>query len=70
MTICHSAIEVCKNAEAVVIATEWKEFLEIEWEEVYKGMNKPVFVFDGRLLVDAEKLTKIWFKVCFISPFF
>jgi hypothetical protein len=66
VTICHSAIEACKNAEAVVIATEWKEFLEIDWEEVYKGMNKPAFVFDGRLLVDAEKLTKIGFKVGFI----
>ena len=69
MTICRSAIEACKNAEAVVIATEWKEFLEIDWEEVYKGMNKPAFVFDGRLLVDAEKLTKIGFKVCFIFAF-
>jgi UDPglucose 6-dehydrogenase len=70
VTICHSAIEACKNAEAVVIATEWKEFLEIDWEEVYKGMNKPAFVFDGRLLVDAEKLTKIGFKVGFIMAFF
>jgi hypothetical protein len=26
-------------------------------------MNKPAFIFDGRLLVDAEKLTKIGFKV-------
>jgi len=69
VTICHSAIEACKNAEAVVIATEWKEFLEIEWEEVYKGMNKPAFVFDGRLLVDAEKLMKIGFKVRFILAF-
>ena len=69
VTICRSAIEACKNAEAVVIATEWKEFLEIDWEEVYKGMNKPAFVFDGRLLVDAEKLTKIGFKVCFIVGF-
>ncbi|EDR10616.1 UDP-glucose/GDP-mannose dehydrogenase [Laccaria bicolor S238N-H82] len=67
VTICHSAIEACKNAEAVVIATEWKEFLEIDWEEVYKGMNKPAFVFDGRLLVDAEKLTKIGFKVTTIG---
>jgi hypothetical protein len=26
-------------------------------------MCKPAFVFDGRLLVDADKLTKIGFKV-------
>ena len=40
VTISHSAIEACKNAEAVVIATEWKDLLENDWEEVYKGMNK------------------------------
>lgn len=63
VTICTSALEACKDAEAVVIATEWKEFREIDWEAVYKGMNKPAFVFDGRLLVDADKLSKIGFKV-------
>lgn len=60
-------MEACKNAEAVVIATEWKEFLEIDWAEVYKGMNKPAFVFDGRLLVDAQKLREIGFKVVTIG---
>lgn len=63
VTICSSAIEACELTEAVVIATEWKEFKEIDWEKVYAGMNKPAFVFDGRLLVDSEKLTKIGFKV-------
>jgi UDPglucose 6-dehydrogenase len=63
ITISASALDACKNAEAVVIATEWKEFREIDWESVYKGMNKPAFVFDGRLIIDAEKLRKIGFTV-------
>ncbi|KAF9484107.1 UDP-glucose/GDP-mannose dehydrogenase [Pholiota conissans] len=67
VTISHSALEACKDAEAVVIATEWKEFKEIDWEAVYAGMNKPAFVFDGRLLVDADKLRKIGFKVTVIG---
>jgi len=67
VTVCTSAMDACRNAEAVVIATEWKEFLEIDWAEVYKGMNKPAFVFDGRLLVDAEKLREIGFKVVTIG---
>ncbi|KZT22934.1 nucleotide sugar dehydrogenase [Neolentinus lepideus HHB14362 ss-1] len=62
-----SALEACKNAEAVVIATEWKEFKEIDWETVYAGMNKPAFVFDGRMIVDAEKLRDIGFKVTVIG---
>jgi UDPglucose 6-dehydrogenase len=60
-------MEACRDAEAVVIATEWKEFLDIDWEEVYKTMNKPAFVFDGRLLVDAAKLREIGFKVVTIG---
>ena len=67
VTICGSALEACRGAEAVVIATEWKEFKTIDWQSVYNGMNKPAFVFDGRLLVDADALKKIGFKVGVIS---
>ncbi|KAG1773626.1 UDP-glucose/GDP-mannose dehydrogenase family, NAD binding domain-containing protein [Suillus placidus] len=65
--ICPSALEACKNAEAVIIATEWAEFKTIDWQAVYAGMNKPAFVFDGRLLVDANKLRSIGFKVTVIG---
>jgi UDPglucose 6-dehydrogenase len=34
---------------------------------VYDSMNKPAFVFDGRLLVDADKLRKIGFNVTVIG---
>ena len=46
-----------------MIATEWKEFKEIDWQTVYDNMTKPAFVFDGRLILDAEKLRKIGFRV-------
>ncbi|TFK75602.1 nucleotide sugar dehydrogenase [Pluteus cervinus] len=67
VTICASAIEACKNAEAVVIATEWKEFCDIDWESVYAHMKKPAFIFDGRIIVDADRLRKIGFKVTVIG---
>ncbi|KAI0088321.1 UDP-glucose dehydrogenase [Irpex rosettiformis] len=63
VTLAPSALEACKNKEAVVIATEWKEFKEIDWQVVYDNMTKPAFVFDGRLILDAEKLRKIGFRV-------
>ena len=63
VTICHSAMEACKDAEAIVIATEWKEFKEIDWQVVYDQMTKPAFVFDGRMILDAEKLKNIVFTV-------
>jgi len=67
VTISKSAIDACRNAEAIVIATEWKEFKEIDWQAIYVQMNKPAFLFDGRLLVDAEKLREIGFKVVSIG---
>lgn len=61
--IFNSALEACKHTEAVVIATEWREFRDIDWNEVYDNMKKPAFVFDGRILLDADKLQSIGFKV-------
>ena len=63
VTVSKTALEACYKAEAIVIATEWKEFKEIDWRTVYSNMNKPAFLFDGRLLLDAEKLREIGFKV-------
>ena len=70
VTIVHSALEACKQKEAIVIATEWKEFKEIDWQAVYDQMSKPAFVFDGRMILDAAKLKQIGFTVsnCFSSP--
>jgi UDPglucose 6-dehydrogenase len=67
VTITPSAIDACTGAEAIVIATEWKEFREIDWQRVYDQMKKPAFVFDGRLLVDRAALAKIGFKVTVIG---
>jgi UDP-glucose 6-dehydrogenase len=61
--IFNSALEACKDVEAVVIATEWGKFRDIDWDEVYRNMKKPAFIFDGRILLDANKLRNIGFKV-------
>jgi len=70
VSICNSAMEACKDTEAVVIATDWNEFKDIDWKPVYDRMKKPAFIFDGRLLLDADKLRKIGFNVCSLSFFF
>jgi len=67
VSIASSAVEACNKAEAVIIATEWKEFREIDWKDIYTRMSKPAFLFDGRLLIDAEKCREIGFKVSSIG---
>lgn len=65
VTVCSSALEACKDAEAVVVLSPWREFGcdHLDWAHIYQNMSKPAFVFDGRAMLDAEKLKKIGFKV-------
>lgn len=55
--------EACKDAHAIAVLTEWDEFKGYDWQRIYDNMKKPAFVFDGRNVLDADKLTAIGFKV-------
>ena len=67
MTIYNDALSACIKTEAIVVATEWKEFRDIDWQAVYDSMDKPAFLFDGRMLLDAKKLREIGFHVTVIG---
>jgi UDPglucose 6-dehydrogenase len=57
------AYEACKDAHAIAVLTEWDEFKTLDWERIYRDMKKPAFVFDGRLILDRQKLSEIGFNV-------
>ena len=57
----ESPYNASKNSHAIAILTEWDEFREYDWEKIYKSMNKPAFIFDGRNILDKTKLEKIGF---------
>ncbi|XP_015921206.1 UDP-glucose 6-dehydrogenase [Parasteatoda tepidariorum] len=52
-----------KNTHAIVICTEWDEFLNLDYKQIYDNMYKPAFVFDGRKMLPTETLQKIGFHV-------
>ncbi len=52
-----------KETHAIAVLTEWDEFKTYNWEKVYASMLKPAFVFDGRNILDSEKLGSIGFEV-------
>ncbi|MFD2725967.1 nucleotide sugar dehydrogenase [Hyunsoonleella rubra] len=54
--------EAMKGAHAIAIMTEWDEFKDYDWQRIYDNMKKPAFVFDGRSLLDKEKMNKIGFE--------
>ncbi|CAJ0909088.1 4829_t:CDS:2 [Entrophospora sp. SA101] len=63
ITISKTAYEASEDADAIVITTEWDEFKTLDYKRIYSKMHKPAFIFDGRLILDAEKLNSIGFKV-------
>lgn len=61
VTVSRNPIEITQNAHAIAILTEWDEFKDLPWKDIFDSMLKPAFVFDGRRILDKEKLTKIGF---------
>jgi UDPglucose 6-dehydrogenase len=55
--------KAAEGAHAIAILTEWKEFRDFDYEKLYASMEKPAFIFDGRNLLDHQKLFKIGFNV-------
>ena len=62
LKVVNDPYEACKDAHAIAVLTEWDEFIDYDWEKIYKNMNKPAFVFDGRMILDGDKLKDIGFK--------
>ena len=50
-----------KGAHAIAVLTEWDEFKGYDWQRIYKSMQKPAFIFDGRNVLDREALETIGF---------
>ena len=63
MTICKDPYEAAKDSHALVVCTEWDEFVSLDYERIYSIMEKPAFIFDGRLILKHEELKKIGFQV-------
>ena len=52
--------EAVNDAEALLIATEWKEFANQDFEDIKKRMHTPL-VFDGRNLFNPETMRDLGF---------
>lgn len=52
-----------KDADAIVVMTDWKEFATLDWAKIYKAMRKPALVFDSRNCLDAKALKELGFNV-------
>lgn len=56
-----SKYEALKEADAMILATEWKEFKAPDFIEMKKLLKQPV-IFDGRNQYDAERMDELGFE--------
>ena len=56
-----SALEAIEGAEALIIATEWSEFANVDLAVLKEKMTTPI-VFDGRNLFDPKTMAQLGFR--------
>ncbi len=56
-----SKYDALKDADAVILVTEWQEFRSPDFDEIKKLLKTPIF-FDGRNQFSKEKMQKMGFE--------
>lgn len=51
------------GAHAIAVLTEWRQYRELDYARVLAAMEKPAFVFDGRNILDHQRLFGMGFNV-------
>lgn len=58
--LCEDAYEVAEDSDALILATEWNEFKNLDLERIKRVMKQPVIV-DGRNLYDPATMRQMGF---------
>jgi UDPglucose 6-dehydrogenase len=53
--------ETAKDAEALIVATEWEEFKILDWERIRDAMARPL-IFDARNLLKPAQMKALGFE--------
>lgn len=69
ITYAKSAYQALKDADSILLVTEWNEFKRPDFEKVKSLLKNPV-IFDGRNQYDGKKLTELGFKYICIGKNF
>ncbi len=63
---CETPENVAEEADAVVLVTEWPQYLEMDWSRLASLMRTPL-VMDGRNVLDSGKLLRAGFRYLAIA---
>ncbi len=60
LTYCKNPYETCKNAELLLILTEWEEFKNLDLLKVKKLLQKP-YLIDARNIYEPKRMKELGF---------
>jgi UDPglucose 6-dehydrogenase len=52
---------VARDADALVLVTEWPQYLELNWESLASVMRTPILL-DARHVLDRARVTRAGFR--------
>lgn len=61
ITYCASPFEAAAGANALLVCTEWKEFLDLDLRRIKGSMANPIII-DGRNIYEAAAVKKLGFE--------
>ena len=61
VTCCETAEEVAREADTLVLVTEWIQYRELDWEPLARSMRTAI-VLDGRHALDRARMTRAGFR--------
>jgi UDPglucose 6-dehydrogenase len=53
--------EVAQDADALVLVTEWQQYMQLDWQAVAASMRSAILV-DGRNVLDRERVQQSGFR--------
>ena len=57
----RDAYALADQADAIIVCTEWNEFLQLDLERIHDLMRQPVII-DGRNIYDPKQMARLGFK--------
>ena len=55
VTYCATVYDVAKEADALLLLTDWNEFKQLDWQRIKESMRQPI-LFDGRNIYDPAEM--------------
>ncbi len=56
-------VKAAEGCDAIAVLTEWDLYKNLDYAAIFKSMVKPCFIFDGRNILDHQKLFEMGFNV-------